>query len=103
MEVPPITERMATKCRRDVTLIRAILLGALAAIPVLVGLALAAASPAFTQDAPDPADRQVYFGEQHLHTAQSADAFAFGTRNNPDEAYRYCKGEPIRRITRNDL
>ena len=27
-----------------------------------------------------PADRQVFFGEQHLHTSASPDAFAFGTR-----------------------
>ena len=35
VDVPPITERLATKCRRDVTLVRAILLGALwtASIP----------------------------------------------------------------------
>ncbi len=29
MDVPPITERLATKCRRDLTLVSAILLGAL--------------------------------------------------------------------------
>ena len=49
------------------------------------------------QDAPDPADRQVYFGEQHLHTQDSPDAFFMGTRNTPDEAYRYCKGEAIQK------
>jgi len=36
------------------------------AIPVLVGLALAAASPAFAQNAPDPADRQVRIRESEL-------------------------------------
>jgi hypothetical protein len=40
----------------------------------------------------------VYFGEQHLHTANSPDAFAMGTRNTPDDAYRYCKGEAIKKI-----
>ncbi|MCL7976082.1 MAG: DUF3604 domain-containing protein, partial [marine benthic group bacterium] len=49
------------------------------------------------QDAPDPADRQVYFGEQHLHTQDSPDAFFMGTRNTPDEAYRFCKGEAIQK------
>ena len=29
----------------------------------------------------------------------SPDAFAFGTRNTPDDAYRFCKGEPIKLIT----
>ena len=41
----------------------------------------------------------VYFGEEHLHTADSADAFAMGTRNTQDEAYRYCKGEAIKKST----
>lgn len=40
--------------------------------------------------------KNVYFGEQHMHTVNSPDAFAFGTRNTPDDAYRFCKGEPIK-------
>ena len=43
--------------------------------------------------------KNVYFGEQHLHTVNSADAFAFGTRNTPDDAYRFCKGEAIKIAT----
>jgi hypothetical protein len=42
--------------------------------------------------------KNVYFGEQHLHTADSPDAFAMGTRNTPDDAYRFCKGEAIKKI-----
>ena len=38
----------------------------------------------------------VYFGEQHLHTANSPDAFAMGTRNSPDDAYNFCKGKAIK-------
>ena len=41
----------------------------------------------------------VYFGEQHLHTVASADAFAFGTRTTADDAYRYMKGESINLAT----
>ncbi|MBW2275492.1 MAG: DUF3604 domain-containing protein [Deltaproteobacteria bacterium] len=41
----------------------------------------------------------VYFGEQHLHSANSPDAFAMGTRNTPDDAYRYCKGEAVKKNT----
>ena len=44
---------------------------------------------------PNPLNN-VYFGEQHLHTQASPDAFAFGTRNDADDAYRYAKGEPIK-------
>jgi len=40
----------------------------------------------------------VYFGEQHLHTANSPDAYAMGTRNTPDDAFRFCKGEAIKKI-----
>ena len=29
----------------------------------------------------------VYFGEQHLHTSASPDAFAFGTRTDANDAY----------------
>ena len=43
---------------------------------------------------PNPLNN-VYFGEQHLHTQASPDAFAFGTRNDADEAYQYAKGMPI--------
>ncbi|MDH3716852.1 MAG: DUF3604 domain-containing protein [Planctomycetota bacterium] len=46
--------------------------------------------------AAEPWKRQVFFGEQHLHTSASPDAFAFGTRNTADDAYRYAKGEPIK-------
>ena len=44
---------------------------------------------------PNPLNN-VYFGEQHLHTQASPDAFAFGTRNSADEAYQYAKGMPIK-------
>ncbi|NNG15267.1 MAG: DUF3604 domain-containing protein [Gemmatimonadales bacterium] len=61
-------------------------------------------APAAGQDStPDPALRQVYFGEQHLHTMNSPDAFSFGTRNTPDEAYRFCKGEAITKSTTGEV
>jgi hypothetical protein len=40
--------------------------------------------------------KNVYFGEQHIHTSASPDAFAFGTRNDANEAYLYAKGKPIK-------
>src|SRR4051812_2616608 len=39
--------------------------------------------------------RNVYFGDLHLHTMLSFDAFTLGTRTTPDDAYRYAKGEAI--------
>jgi hypothetical protein len=35
------------------------------------------------------------FGDTHLHTSQSFDAIAFGTRLRPDEAYRLARGEEV--------
>ncbi len=43
-----------------------------------------------------PEDRQALFGETHLHTNLSFDAFIFGNRNGPDEAYRFAKGETLK-------
>ena len=45
--------------------------------------------------APDPAKRQLYFGEQHLHSQWSPDAYAAGTRQAPEDAYRYALGQEI--------
>jgi hypothetical protein len=39
--------------------------------------------------------KNVYFGEEHLHTSASPDAFAVGTRGTWDDAYRYGMGEEI--------
>jgi len=50
--------------------------------------------PGRDSEGPNPL-KNVYFGEQHLHTVSSADAFAFGTRTTPEDAYRYMKGEPV--------
>lgn len=40
--------------------------------------------------------RQVYFGDTHLHTSYSFDAFLNGNRSaDPDTAYRWAKGLPV--------
>lgn len=41
------------------------------------------------------AHRQAYFGDLHIHTKNSSDAFMFKARATPDDAYRYALGHPI--------
>jgi hypothetical protein len=43
--------------------------------------------------------KEAYFGDLHLHTALSIDAFITGTRTMPDDAYHYAKGMPIDHIS----
>ncbi len=40
--------------------------------------------------------RNAYFGDLHVHTMYSFDAFIFGTAVSPDDAYEYAKGKPVR-------
>ncbi|MCP4751466.1 MAG: DUF3604 domain-containing protein [Proteobacteria bacterium] len=39
--------------------------------------------------------RNAYFGDLHVHTTYSFDAFVFGILTTPYDAYRYAKGEAI--------
>ena len=42
-------------------------------------------------------ERNAYFGETHIHTSYSLDAWTFGDRvTNPGDSYRFFKGEPIK-------
>ena len=57
-------------------------------------LALLACSPALAD--PNP-DRNAYFGETHVHTSWSFDAYIFGNHiTGPADAYKYAKGQPIK-------
>jgi hypothetical protein len=45
---------------------------------------------------PNP-ERNAYFGETHIHTSWSVDAWVMGNRiTGPAEAYKYAKGETIK-------
>jgi Protein of unknown function (DUF3604) len=68
------------------------LVTAAASVVVLLGPTVA---PALAQ-VKNP-EREAYFGETHVHTSWSLDAFSIGnTLTNPGDAYRYFKGEPIK-------
>lgn len=41
-------------------------------------------------------ERSAWFGDLHVHTEYSFDAYNFGTTATPYDAYRYAKGEAIR-------
>ena len=58
------------------------------------GVGILAASPSFAQGNPE---RNVYFGQTHVHTSWSFDAYVFGnTVTGPEEAYKYALGQPIK-------
>jgi len=59
---------------------------------------LAAAQPAGASAGPRAApERNAYFGDLHLHTNYSFDAYLlFGAKVDPDEAYRFGRGEPVK-------
>ena len=48
-----------------------------------------------TTTAARPGERRALFGDLHIHTQLSFDAFIFGTRSTPDSAYEYAKGASI--------
>ena len=51
------------------------------------------ASPAEVKDSAFP--ERVYWGDTHLHTSNSVDAFGFGNRLDPEAALRFATGEEV--------
>jgi hypothetical protein len=39
--------------------------------------------------------KEAYFGEEHLHTSYSLDAYVGGARLTPDDAYRFAEGQEV--------
>lgn len=44
---------------------------------------------------PENPMKEAYFGETHVHTSYSLDAYIGGNRLSPDMAYRFAKGETV--------
>ena len=40
-------------------------------------------------------NRQAYFGDLHIHTGLSTDAYILGVRNTPEDVYSFAKGGVI--------
>lgn len=40
-------------------------------------------------------ERNLYFGDLHIHTSLSTDAYVMGVRSMPDDVYRFAKGQTL--------
>src|SRR5271168_934271 len=61
-----------------------------------VVLAATVSSPSAVAQEKNP-ERNAYFGETHVHTSWSLDAWVGGDRiTDPGDAYKYFKGQPIK-------
>ena len=65
-------------------------------LALLLGVAPVCAAEGAPGDCADHSPlKRAYFGDTHVHTSLSQDAWAFDTRTTPEQAYRFARGEPI--------
>ncbi len=63
---------------------------------LIIFLAAISLSPDIIGSESSPADRKLLWGDTHLHTSYSFDAFLNNNLTaDPDTAYRFAKGEPV--------
>lgn len=88
---------MNTKCQFIVAAMATILLGACGSEAPSEEFVVSEQARITPVERGPCADRNVlknaYFGDLHVHTALSNDGYSFGTRNTPDDAYRYAFGK----------
>jgi hypothetical protein len=82
---------------RRTMMVAALLLGCSAMLASCDGPKPTAKSAAAVKESEFP-DRPLW-GDTHLHTANSVDAFGFGVRLGPEEALRFARGEEVTATT----
>ena len=51
--------------------------------------------PPYSAGIANPATTSVYWGDTHLHSRESADAYNLGNRLTREDAYRFARGEAV--------
>ncbi len=67
------------------------ILGTIWTVTLFTALSMAA-----TAEPGEGPDRKALFGELHMHTYWSFDAYILSTRATPDDAYEFAKGKPLK-------
>jgi hypothetical protein len=67
--------------------------GGLAPLAVQRPVVSAALTP--QSSVPHYSEKEAFFGETHIHTSYSFDAFLGGAKLDPDGAYRFARGEAV--------
>lgn len=65
-------------------------------LSIVTGILVAGLATVTVANSAGPEKRRALYGETHVHSSYSFDAYIFGNRNDPDAAYRYAKGEAIK-------
>ena len=65
-------------------------------IRAMMGTLVVASCAITNAPAEDHVNRRALFGELHIHTRWSFDAYMMSTRATPDDAYEFAKGKPLK-------
>jgi hypothetical protein len=68
----------------------------LAVCVLTLSISVATAQESYSPHVDRSNPTNVYWGDTHVHTTLSGDAYAFGARLTPADAYRFARGESVR-------